>query len=114
MSSAKIKDDCIFFLEMKYWLVVSTHLKNISQIGNLPQIGVKINNVSVKASLKDITETRQPSVKCRKLYAMPKVGRGQWLVWRRVISASWWVQPISRILVKFASFSQVGLKMKKV
>ena len=23
------------------WLVVSTHLKNISQIGNLPQIGVK-------------------------------------------------------------------------
>ena len=25
-----------------YWLVVSTHLKNISQIGNLPQIGVKI------------------------------------------------------------------------
>jgi len=26
-------------------LVVSTHLKNISQIGNLPQIGVKIKNV---------------------------------------------------------------------
>ena len=25
------------------WLVVSTRLKNISQIGNLPQIGVKIN-----------------------------------------------------------------------
>ena len=24
------------------WLVVSTHLKNISQSGNLPQIGVKI------------------------------------------------------------------------
>ena len=24
------------------WLVVSTHLKNISQIGNLPQVGVKI------------------------------------------------------------------------
>ena len=24
------------------WLVGSTHLKNISQIGNLPQIGVKI------------------------------------------------------------------------
>ena len=24
------------------WLVVSTHLKNISQIGNLPQIGAKI------------------------------------------------------------------------
>ena len=27
------------------WLVVSTHLKNISQIGNLPQIGMKIKNV---------------------------------------------------------------------
>ena len=27
------------------WLVVSTHLKNISQNGNLPQIGVNIKNV---------------------------------------------------------------------
>ncbi len=27
------------------WLVVSTHLKNISQIGNLPEIGVKIKHV---------------------------------------------------------------------
>ena len=27
------------------WLVVSTHLKNISQNGNLPQIGVKIKNI---------------------------------------------------------------------
>ena len=28
------------------WLVVEpTHLKNISQIGNLPQIGVKIKNI---------------------------------------------------------------------
>ncbi len=27
------------------WLVVSTHLKNISQIGNLPQIGVKKKNI---------------------------------------------------------------------
>jgi len=26
-------------------LVVSTHLKNISQNGNLPQVGVKIKNV---------------------------------------------------------------------
>ena len=29
----------------KIWLVVSTPLKNISQIGNLPQIGVKIKNL---------------------------------------------------------------------
>ena len=43
----------IFFLRnnisniSKYliWLVVSTHLKNISQNGNLPRIGVKIKNV---------------------------------------------------------------------
>ena len=27
------------------WLVVSTHLKNVSQIGNLPQVGVKIKNI---------------------------------------------------------------------
>ena len=28
---------------MYIWLVVSTHLKNISQIGSFPQVGVKIN-----------------------------------------------------------------------
>ena len=33
------------FLSKLIWLVVSTHLKNISQIGNLPQIGVKIKNI---------------------------------------------------------------------
>jgi len=27
------------------WLVVSTHLKNMSQIGNLPQIGVKMKDI---------------------------------------------------------------------
>ncbi len=27
------------------WLVVSTHLKNISQIGSFPQVGVKIKNI---------------------------------------------------------------------
>ena len=30
---------------LQIWLVVSTHLKNISQNGNLPQIGVKIKNI---------------------------------------------------------------------
>ena len=30
---------------MYCWLVVSTHLKNISQIGNLLQIGVNIKNI---------------------------------------------------------------------
>ena len=33
------------FDRMIIWLVVSTHLKNISQIGNLPQIGMKIKNI---------------------------------------------------------------------
>ena len=28
-----------------FWLVVSTPLKNISQDGNLPQIGMKIENI---------------------------------------------------------------------
>ncbi len=31
--------------KMLIWLVVSTHLKNISQIGNLPQVGVKLKNI---------------------------------------------------------------------
>ena len=29
----------------KYELVVSIHLKHISQNGNLPQLGMKINNI---------------------------------------------------------------------
>ena len=33
----------VWFISKMNWLVVSTHLKNISQNGNLPQIGVKIN-----------------------------------------------------------------------
>ena len=32
-------------MENILWLVVSTHLKIISQIGNPPQIGVKIKNI---------------------------------------------------------------------
>ena len=32
-----------FFLED--WLVVSTPLKNISQIGSFPQVGVKMKNI---------------------------------------------------------------------
>ena len=35
----------VFFWRKKIWLVVSTHLKNISQIGNLPQVGVKIKHI---------------------------------------------------------------------
>ena len=28
-----------------FWLVVSTHLKNIRQIGSFPQVGVKIKTI---------------------------------------------------------------------
>ena len=35
----------LVFNSKQNWLVVSTHLKNISQIGSFPQIGVKIKNV---------------------------------------------------------------------
>ena len=33
--------DYHFYLGYHFSLVVSTHLKNISQVGNLPQVGVK-------------------------------------------------------------------------
>ena len=32
-------------MRILFWLVVSTHLKNISQNGSFPQVGVKIKNV---------------------------------------------------------------------
>ena len=32
-------------ISTNHWLVVSTHLKNISQIGSFPQVGVKITNL---------------------------------------------------------------------
>ena len=36
----KTREIAVFF-----WLVVSTHLKNISQVGSFPQVGVKIKNI---------------------------------------------------------------------
>jgi len=47
MSGKSLKDDQLESYWLKHcktinvWLVVSTHLKNISQNGNLPQIGVE-------------------------------------------------------------------------
>ncbi len=39
----KARANCMmpYNYSMYIWLVVSTHLKNISQNGNLPQLGVK-------------------------------------------------------------------------
>ena len=42
-SSPKINDPNLNL--HKYLLVVLTHLKNTSQNGNLPQVGVKIKNI---------------------------------------------------------------------
>ena len=40
-----MKFDQIYGTTYGIWLVVSTHLKNISQNGNLPQIGVEIKHI---------------------------------------------------------------------
>ena len=37
--------------EILYWLVVSTHPKNISQIGSFPQVGVKKKYLKLLPSL---------------------------------------------------------------
>ena len=42
--STETPRSCEHRLELN-WLVVSTHLKNMSQKGNLPQVGVKIKNI---------------------------------------------------------------------
>ena len=34
----------LIYYNIIYWLAASTHLKNISQNGNLPQVGMKIKN----------------------------------------------------------------------
>jgi len=43
--------------------VVSTHLKNISQIGNLPQIGMKIKNLGNHHPEMSLLETSEPQPK---------------------------------------------------
>ena len=46
--TTNIKDEIMLnhiWVEYDNWLVVSTNLKNISQIGSFPQVGVKIKNI---------------------------------------------------------------------
>ena len=38
-------DESHGFESVKNWLVVSTHLKNISQTGSFPQVGVKMKHI---------------------------------------------------------------------
>ena len=42
---APSKDLDTFLEWIFFWLVVSTHLKNVSQNGNLPQIGMNKKNI---------------------------------------------------------------------
>ena len=73
------------------WLVVSTHLKNISQIGNRPQVGMKIKNISNH----HLVEFHFP---CRLLPSLPsqpspktprtKIIKLRSLSWRRARSKS--------------------------
>ena len=40
----KLREVDVTFGENACWLVVSTHLKNVTQIGSFHQLGVKIKN----------------------------------------------------------------------
>jgi len=41
----RVHPETLSYEDSFFWLVVSTHLKNFSQNGNLPQIGMKIENI---------------------------------------------------------------------
>ncbi len=45
LQTTHLERNMIFQTPMIIWLVVSTHLKNISQNGNLPQVGMKIKHI---------------------------------------------------------------------
>ena len=49
-----------FLLSNIFWLVVSTHLKNISQDGNIPQIGLKKNETITNIFYKPFHGTWNP------------------------------------------------------
>ena len=51
-----------FRAPLRNWLVVSTHLKNISQIGNLPQLGVKIKYLKPPPRKAKFPERSHPSI----------------------------------------------------
>ena len=55
------------------WLVVSTHLKNISQNGNLPQVGVKIKNIWVATNqIKHVERIPTCELSCQTLSNPPR------------------------------------------
>ena len=67
---------------MKSWLVVSTHLKNISQIRSSPQVRVKIKNVWNHHLESCFTKINFPEIKGISL-TQPPFGGGHRFVWGR-------------------------------
>ena len=60
------------------WLVVSTHLKNTSQNGNLPQIGVKIQNIwNHHLDIKSRHQTNLLALGCWN-FVRPRHSRNKW------------------------------------
>jgi len=69
---------------MTSWLVVSTHLKNISQNGSFPQVGVEIKNITQPLFEAMKVETGQvgrtppvplpPITKVRKIMKLVRIG----------------------------------------
>ena len=72
----------VLYTFLFFWLVVSTHLKNISQIGSFPQVGVKIKNlwthhlvfVFARQKRTDRTTKKLPS---RERIQYPNRGKGK-------------------------------------
>jgi len=63
---------CMYMYDI-YWLVVSTHLKNISQLGSFPQVGMKTRNIWKHHLVRVLTHPHGPislqqkSLTCGKL-----------------------------------------------
>ena len=62
---------CIYYIHI--WLVVSTHVKNISQLGSFPQVGMKTRNIWKHHLVRVLTHPHGPislqqkSLTCGKL-----------------------------------------------
>ena len=89
--------DEVFHSVHQYWLVVSTNLKNISQIGNLPQVGVKIK------MFETTTQNTKPNTGDHPRYVQ-KSKSNWWLnhpFWK-ICSSTWIISPVIgvKIIIK--------------
>ena len=95
------------------WLVVSTHLKNISQIGSFPQVGVKIKNIwnhhlAIHSAMGfcHIGTSGVPSISCKAYHrgrCFFPASEGKAFTFFKGLS-SWWFQPLWKIWVKLDHF----------